>query len=126
MTNQTNTNTTSTSNNPMSWVIMHNCAILGVFTRPEWAAAKVVSLLDEELKVRTERAERIKAQKPDGIYVLRDGYDPDTGEIDLLLQPTPEQVLEVIIERSSTLGVTVAGLGSSTYALNIAPIIMDT
>ena len=117
---------TNQTNNPMCWVIMHNCAILGVFTRPEWAAAKVMSLLDEEYVARVKRADEYKFQKPDGLYVLRDGYDPDTGAIDLLLHPTPEQLLEVIIERSNTLGVTVAGLGSSTYALNVCPVIMDT
>jgi len=117
---------TNQTNNPMCWVIMHNCAILGVFTRPEWAALKVASVLNEELANRTARAMEYKFQKPDGVYVLRDGYDPDTGEIDLLLQPTLEQIQEIIIERSNSLGVTVAGLGSSTYALNVCPVIMDT
>jgi hypothetical protein len=35
MTNEIN-ETTNTGNNPMCWVIMHNCAILGVYTRPDW------------------------------------------------------------------------------------------
>ena len=113
------------TNTPMCWVIMHNCAILGVYTRPEWAAQATIQKLDEEYVARVKRADEYKFQMPDGLYLLRDGYDPDTGEIDLLLHPTPEQLLEVIIERSNTLGVTVAGLGSSTYALNVCPVVMD-
>jgi len=121
MTNET----TSTSNNPMCWVIMHNTAILGVYTRPEWAALKVWGTLDGEAKVRTERAERYKLQKPNGFYVLRDGYDPDMGTLDLLHHPSIEQIEQIITERSNTLGVTVAGIASSTYALNIIPVVMD-
>ena len=113
-------------NNPMCWVIMHNLVILGAYSRPEWAAAKVWNTLGEELRLRIDRAERFKHMKPDSFYVLRDGYDPDTGEIDLLHYPTLEQLQEIITERSNSMGVTVAGIASSTYALNIIPVLLDS
>jgi len=117
--------TTNTSNNPMCWVILHNTAILGVYTRPEWAATKAMSVLNEELATRTRRAVEYKLQMPDGIYVMRSGYDPDTGEIDLLFHPTVEQIEEVLVGRANTLGVTVVGIGSSVYSLNIVPVVLD-
>ena len=123
MTNETNT--IDTTNNPMCWAIMHNCALLGVFSRPEWAAQAVLSKLEQEHLIRTQRAVQYKHQMPDGLYLLRDGYDPDTGEIDLLYHPTLEQLTEIINTRSQTLGVTVAGIGSTTYALNVCPVVMD-
>ena len=116
---------TNETNNPMCWAIMHNCALLGVFSRPEWAAQAVLSKLEQEIKTRESRAAQYKLQKPDGLYLLRDGYDPDTGEIDLLYHPTLEQLTEIINQRSTQLGVTVAGIGSTTYALNVCPVVMD-
>jgi hypothetical protein len=111
-------------NNPMLYIIMHNLVILGAYSRPEWAAAKVQQVLDDEIKTRTERAEKFKLQKPDGAYLLRTGYD-EADELEILYHPTLEQVEHTIKERSNFLGITVAGIGSSTYALNIIPVLMD-
>lgn len=116
---------TTTNNNPMCWVIMHNTAILGVYTRPEWAALKVADVLNDELTIRIGRAERYKHVMPDGVYILRDGYDPETGAIDMLYHPTLDQIEQVIKERSNSMGVTVCGVNNSTYALNVVPVVMD-
>jgi len=41
------------TNNPTVYVVMHNIVILGAYSRPEWAASKVASVLNEELASRT-------------------------------------------------------------------------
>ena len=110
--------------NPMLYIIMHNLIILGAYSRPEWAAAKVQQILDEEIKTRAERAEKFKLQKPDGAYLLRTGYD-EADELEIVYHPTLEQIEHTIKERAEFLGVTVAGIGSSTYALNIIPVLLD-
>ena len=111
-------------NNPMLYIIMHNLVILGAYSRPEWAAAKVQQVLADEIDTRTERAEKFKLQKPDGAYLLRTGYD-EADELEIVYHPTLEQIEETITERSNFFGITVAGIGSSTYALNIIPVLMD-
>jgi len=117
---------TNETNNPMCWVIMGtNRGLLGVYTRPEWAAQSALHRLEQEHLIRTQRAVQYKHQMPDGVYLLREGYDFKTGDIDLLYHPTLELITETINERSQSLGVTVVGIGSSTYALNICPIVVD-
>ena len=110
--------------NPMLYIIMHNLVILGAYSRPEWAAAKVQQILADEIDTREDRAAQFKLQKPDGAYLLRTGYD-EADELEIVYHPTLEQVEETITERSNFLGITVAGIGSSTYALNIIPVLMD-
>ena len=118
------TNTTDNGKNPMLYIIMHNLVILGAYSRPEWAAAKVQQVLADEIKTREDRAAQFKLQKPDGAYLLRTGYD-EADELEIVYHPTLEQLEHTITERSNFLGVTVAGIGSSTYALNIIPVLMD-
>ncbi len=118
------TNTTDNGKNPMLYIIMHNLVILGAYSRPEWAAAKVQQVLADEIKTREDRAAQFKLQKPDGAYLLRTGYD-EADELEIVYHPTLEQVEHTITERSNFLGVTFAGIGSSTYALNIIPVLMD-
>ena len=112
------------TNNPTVYVVMHNIVILGAYSRPEWAASKVASVLNEELASRTRSAVEYKHQMPDGVYLLRSGYD-EADEFDLVYHPTLEQIEDTIKYRANFMGVTVAGIGSSTYALNIIPVLMD-
>jgi hypothetical protein len=111
-------------NNPMLYIIMHNLVILGAYSRPEWAATKVADVLNEELASRTRRAVEYKLQMPDGVYLLRAGYD-EADELEVVYHPTLEQIEQTITERANFMGITVAGIGSSTYALNIIPVLMD-
>jgi hypothetical protein len=111
-------------NNPTVYVVMHNLVILGAYSRPEWAAHAVLKKLEEEHIARTQRAVEFKLQMPDGVYLLRAGYD-EADEFDLVYHPTLEQIEQTITERANFMGVTVAGIGSSTYALNIIPVVMD-
>jgi hypothetical protein len=132
MNNPSETNTTTNNdtadngngNNPMLYIIMHNLAILGAYSRPEWAASKVLNILKEERATRDERAKKFKLQRPDPAYLIRAGYD-EADELKIVYNPTAAQLQRTITKRAEFLGVTVAGIGSSTYALNIIPVLMD-
>ena len=110
-----------TTNNPIIWVLMQNVAVLGAYSRPEWAAYAV----DEKLR---EQSERMQINNPAphkdfAPYVLSDGY---TGEgLEFTHYPTVEQIEALILERTDVMGVSVCGINNSTFALNIIPVVMD-
>ena len=115
------TNKTTTDKNPIIWVLMQNVAILGAYSRPEWAAYAV----DEKPRA---QSDLIKSRTPPAPhkdfapYVLNDGY---TGEgLEFTHHPTVEQIEALILERTDVMGVTVCGVNNSTYALNVVPVVM--
>jgi hypothetical protein len=115
MTNEMNT----TDKNPIVWVLMQNVAILGAYSRPEWAAYAVSEkLLAQEYLVPHDRHHEFAP------YILSDGY---TGECDLefTYNPTVEQIEALILERTDVMGVTICGIDRTAYALNIVPVVMD-
>lgn len=112
----------TTDKNPIVWVLMQNAVILGAYSRPEWTAYAI----DEQLRAQQDLVRsRLNVEHHEfAPYVLSDGY---TGECDLefTYNPTVEQIEALILERTDVMGVTVAGIDQTAYALNICPVLLD-